>query len=66
MVERGAHHQERTMAKEREPRSKLGPIPPEAFENDAISNPEPDKRPGSVYAWLKDMLDERDKKKPKK
>ena len=54
------------MAKEREPRSKLGPIPPEAFENDAISNPEPDKRPGSVYAWLKDMLDERDKKKPKK
>jgi hypothetical protein len=32
------------MAKERELRDKVGPLPPEAFENDALSNGEPDTR----------------------
>src|SRR5262249_22167182 len=50
----------------KEPRDKIGPLPEDAFENDAISNPEPDTSPGSTYDRLKQMLDERDKNKPKK
>lgn len=48
-------------------RSKLGPIPPEAFENDALSNDpsDVDTSAGSSYDKLKRRLDEQ-RNKPKK
>jgi hypothetical protein len=43
-------------------RSKTGPLPQEAFENDAISNPEPDKGPDSLYQRVMARIDEQQKK----
>lgn len=40
-------------------RSKLGPIPAEAFDNDPVYDPNVDKEPGSLYAKITAQIDKR-------